>query len=85
MFRPKKVQDAFSAQQMMSPTCRHPLNSGDAMSAFSIVAAAGLITLASGVLLVNAVSTPRSAQVGTIIAGLGVLILVVVAVRQLFV
>jgi hypothetical protein len=55
------------------------------MSAFSIVAAAGLITLASGVLLVNAVSTPRSAQVGTIIAGLGVLILVVVAVRQLFV
>ena len=55
------------------------------MSAFSIVAAAGLITLASGVLLENAVSTPRSAQVGTIIAGLGVLKLVVVAVRQLFV
>jgi hypothetical protein len=55
------------------------------MNGFQFTAVAGLLSLAGGVLLVNVVSTPRAAQIGTIIAGCGVLMLVVVAARQLFV
>jgi hypothetical protein len=55
------------------------------MEAFHILAAAGLLSLVAGMLLVNVVSTPRAAQMGTILAGCGVLMLVVVAVRQLVV
>lgn len=40
--------------------------------------------LVSGVVLVNIVSTPRAAQVGGIVAGIGVLLLSFVAVSQLF-
>jgi hypothetical protein len=52
------------------------------MSAFSIMAVIGLACLVVGVFLVNVVSTPRAALVGTIIAGFGVVTLAVVAVRQ---
>ena len=55
------------------------------MSLIHLVAVAGLLSLVSGVFLVNVVSTPRAAQVGTIVAGCGVLLLAIVAVRQLLV
>jgi hypothetical protein len=53
------------------------------VSALSFAAATGLLGLVGGFFLVNVVSTPRGAQVGTIIAGLGVLMLAAVAVRPL--
>jgi hypothetical protein len=53
------------------------------MSFLSFAAATGLLSLAGGVFLVNVVSTPRGAQIGTIIAGLGVVLLAAVAVRHL--
>jgi hypothetical protein len=53
------------------------------MSALSFAAATGLLGLVGGVCLVNVVATPRGAQIGTIIAGLGVLLLAAVAVRHL--
>jgi hypothetical protein len=53
------------------------------MSVFSLVAMAGLLSLVSGIVLVNVVSTPRAAEIGTIIAGCGVLLLAIVAIRQL--
>ncbi|HET7124465.1 MAG TPA: hypothetical protein VFI51_10175 [Bradyrhizobium sp.] len=62
-----------------------PLNSGDTMDVFYVAALAGLLGLVVGILLVNIVSTPRAAQIGTIIATCGVLMLVVVAVRHLFI
>ena len=55
------------------------------MSAFHLVATTGLLGLAGGVFLVNVVSTPRAAQIGTIIAGCGVLLLAIFAIRQLLV
>ena len=55
------------------------------MSLIHLVAVAGLLSLVSGVFLVNVVSTPRAAQVGTAVAGCGVLLLAIVAVRQLLV
>ena len=55
------------------------------MNVFSAAAAAGLLGLFTGTLLVNVVSTPRAAQIGTIVAGCGVLMLVVVAVRELLI
>jgi hypothetical protein len=54
------------------------------MNGLHLAAVAGLLNLAGGILLVNAVSTPRAAQIGTVMAGCGVLILVVVAVGELF-
>ena len=53
------------------------------MDVFHVAAVAGLFGLVAGILLVNIVSTPRAAQIGTIIAACGVLMLVLVAVRQL--
>jgi hypothetical protein len=53
------------------------------MNAFSMVAVIGLAGLVIGVFLVNIVSTPRAALVGTIITGFGVVMLAVVAIRQL--
>lgn len=47
---------------------------------FNIVAAASLVF---GILLVNAASTPRIAQFGTILAACGVLMLALVVIRQL--
>jgi Na+/phosphate symporter len=54
------------------------------MNALSLAAALGLLGLVIGVVLVNVVSTPRAAQIGTIIAGVGVLMLAVTAIGQLF-
>ena len=54
------------------------------MNVLSLVASLGLLGLASGVFLVNVVHHPRAALIGTIVAGIGVLMLVVVAVGQLF-
>jgi hypothetical protein len=53
------------------------------MNAFSFMAVAGLLGLVSGFLLVNAASAPRTAQIGIVVAGVGVLMLAAVAVRQL--
>jgi hypothetical protein len=53
------------------------------MNAFSFIAAAGLLGLVSGFLLVNVASAPRAAQIGTVVAGVGVLMLAAVAVRHL--
>jgi hypothetical protein len=53
------------------------------MDVVDVTAGAGLLTLVVGVLLVNIVSSPRAAQIGTIIAACGVLMLGVVAVRHL--
>jgi hypothetical protein len=55
------------------------------MSPFHVTAAAGLLSLVVGMFLVNVASTPRSAQIGTIIAGCGVVLLAIVAARQLLV
>jgi hypothetical protein len=55
------------------------------MSVFQLAAAAGLFGLVAGVALVNIVSTPRAAQFGTIMAGSGVVMLAIVAVRQLLI
>jgi hypothetical protein len=55
------------------------------MNVFYVAAMMGLTSLVSGIFAVNVVSTPRAAQIGTIIAGFGVLMLAVVAVRQLLV
>jgi hypothetical protein len=53
------------------------------MNAFSFIAAAGLLGLVAGFVLVNVASAPRAAQIGTVVAGVGVLMLAAVAVRQL--
>ena len=53
------------------------------MNAVSFMAAAGLLGLVSGFLLVNVASAPRAAQIGTVVAAIGVLLLAAVAVRQL--
>jgi hypothetical protein len=53
------------------------------VSALSFAAATGLLSLVGGVFLVNVISTPRSAEVGTMIAGLGILLLAAVAIGQL--
>ena len=53
------------------------------MSILSLFSAAGLLGLASGVLLVNAAESPRSAQFGSITAGVGVLMLAIAAAGQL--
>ena len=53
------------------------------MSVFHLVAAAGLFGLVGGIVLVNIVSTPRAAQLGTIMATCGIAMLAIVAVRQL--
>ena len=55
------------------------------MSLFHLAAAAGLLGLVGGVAVANVASTPRAAQIGTIMAGCGVVILTVVAIRQLLV
>jgi hypothetical protein len=53
------------------------------MSIFQLAAAAGLFGLVAGIVLVNLVSMPRAAQLGTIMVGGGVIMLAIVAVRQL--
>ena len=53
------------------------------MNAFHLVAAAGLLFLVGGMLVVNVISTPRAAQIGTVVASCGVVLLAALAVRQL--
>jgi hypothetical protein len=53
------------------------------MSAISFMAAAGLLGLVGGFLVVNIASSPRAAQIGTALAGVGVILLAAVAVRHL--
>jgi energy-converting hydrogenase Eha subunit B len=53
------------------------------MSVLHLVATAGLLGLAGGMLLVNIVSTPRAAQTGVILASCGVVLLAALAIRQL--
>lgn len=53
------------------------------MNVFHLVAAAGLLGLFGGMLLVNLVLSPRAAQIGTIAAAFGVVLLALLAVRQL--
>jgi hypothetical protein len=55
------------------------------MDAFSFMAAAGLLGLVSGFVLANTASSPRTAQIGTVLAGIGMIMLAAVAVRQLLV
>jgi hypothetical protein len=53
------------------------------MGVFHVAAAMGLLGLVSGVVLVNIVTTPAAAQVGTIVAGIGVLMLAAAAIGHL--
>jgi hypothetical protein len=55
------------------------------MSAVSFMAAAGLLGLVGGFVLANVAASPRAAQIGTVLAGVGVIMLAVVAVRYLLV
>lgn len=45
-----------------------------------IMAGLGLLGLVTGMALVNLVSTPRGAQIGTVVAGGGVILLALVAI-----
>jgi hypothetical protein len=54
------------------------------MNVIYLAAVTGLATLVSGVLLVGVGLTPRAGQAGTIMAAFGVVMLVVVAVHQIF-
>jgi hypothetical protein len=53
------------------------------MNVIHVMAAAGLVSLAGGMLVVNLVPTPRATQTGTIMATCGVVLLAVSAIRQL--
>jgi hypothetical protein len=53
------------------------------MSVVSLAAELGLVCLVTGIVLVNVLATPRAAQVGTILAGVGVLLLAATAVGHL--
>jgi len=53
------------------------------MNALSFMSALGLVVLGSGVALVHIATSPRLAQCGAITAGVGVLLLTLVAVGQL--
>lgn len=48
-----------------------------------LIAAAGLIALAAGLFVVNLVSTPRAAQLGTLMATCGLGLLGALAIREL--
>ena len=53
------------------------------MNVSHVMAAAGLLSLAGGLLVVNLVPTPRAAQAGTITATCGVVLLAALAILQL--
>jgi hypothetical protein len=53
------------------------------MNLFYLVAAAGLLGLGGGVVVVNMAATPSAAQIGMIMAGCGVVMLVLIAVCKL--
>ena len=54
------------------------------MSLFHLAAAAGLLGLVGGIVVVNVASTPRAAQIGTIMAGCGVVMLAGIVFWKLF-
>lgn len=54
------------------------------MNVIYFAAVTGLASLVSGVLLVGVGRTPRAGEAGTIMAAFGVVMLVIVAVHQLF-
>jgi len=53
------------------------------MNWFHLAAAAALLSFVGGIVVVNIAATPRAAQIGTIMAGCGVVTLAVIAIRQL--
>jgi hypothetical protein len=53
------------------------------MNVFYLAAAAGLLSLTGGVVIVNVASTQRGAQIGIIATGCGVVMLALVAVGRL--
>ena len=53
------------------------------MNVIHLAAVTGLASLASGMFLVSVGLTPRAGQAGTIMAAVGLVMLVVVAVHQL--
>ena len=53
------------------------------MNLFHLAAAAGLLGLVGGVAVVNVASTPRAGEIGTIMAGCGVVILALIAFIKL--
>jgi hypothetical protein len=55
------------------------------MNALSFSAALGILGLVTGVALVNVMATPRAAQIGTIVAGVGVLLLAIAAIGHLLI
>jgi hypothetical protein len=55
------------------------------MNLFQWAAAAGLLGLVGGIAVVNVTSAPRAAQIGTVMTGCGVVLLALIAVKQLLV
>ncbi len=53
------------------------------MNVFHLAAAVGLLGFVGGIALVNIVPTPRAAQLGTVMAGCGAVMLMLAAFRQL--
>ncbi len=53
------------------------------MNPSHVIAVAGLVLLAGGMLVVNWVPTPRAAQAGTVVATCGVALLAALTIRQL--
>jgi len=53
------------------------------MNMFHVAAAAGLIGLGGGIVVVNFVPTPRAAQIGMTMVGCGVVLLVLIAIKEL--
>jgi hypothetical protein len=62
-----------------------PTYSRETMSVFQLIAMVGLLGLVGGVFLVNKSVAPHALLAGISIAAFGVAMLVVVAIRQLFV
>ena len=54
------------------------------MSSLYLAAATGLLGLLSGLIIVNVFPSPRTAQLGTTIASIGMLILAIVTLGWLF-
>jgi hypothetical protein len=53
------------------------------MNVFQLAAAAGLLGLVGGVAVVNFIPAPRASEIGTIMAGCGVVLLVLIAIKEM--
>ena len=53
------------------------------MDWFHLAAAAALLSFVGGIVVVNIAATPRAAQIGTIMAGCGVILLVLIAIKEM--